>query len=316
MTETARQPRRMVQRLGLHPVELLQARSRVGRVSVSTPTFAKHLAVESLEPVAESHVKIRMGEITVLGPAQVVRGPVLVDEPDDLIWVAGIVRWELRADDEIHWPVVTLAEIKQPPCRRVRQNFFLRVPLKRNTDDRRVIPVRLEVADQFAHVGLGTTGHKRHLGFAHENCSHRHPLRSSVPARVFALIGRREDTRTAKQLAKYIEPHYVRRRPTRLQIRIAPPRGGAAPPAPHDFFEQFSARRSMSAVQGNTERGGGLGGSLEGDRSGLRLAGARRHGAVVCAPEGVRGHRAPHGGIARAPQSPPRGDGREALAVA
>ena len=52
-------------------------------------------------------------------------------------------------------------------------------------------------------------------------------------------------------------------------------------PAPHDFFGQPSARRRMSYVQGKTARGWGLGGRQEGDRRGLSLVVARRHGAVV-----------------------------------
>ena len=49
-------------------------------------------------------------------------------------------------------------------------------------------------------------------------------------------------------------------------------------PAPHDFFGQPSASRRMSYVPGKTARGWGLGGSPEGDRRGLSLVGARRHG--------------------------------------
>ena len=86
--------------------------------------------------------------------------------------------------------------------------------------------------------------------------------------------------------------------------------------APHDFFGQPSARRRMRYVQGNTARGWGLGGSPEGDWRGLSLVGARRHGAVVRAPESLGGHRAPQGGLAREPQSSPWRDGGEALAVA
>ena len=44
--------------------------------------------------------------------------------------------------------------------------------------------------------------------------------------------------------------------------------------------------------------------------------GARRHGAVVGAAESIRRHRVAQGGVARGPQSTPRGDGRDTLAVA
>ena len=43
----------------------------------------------------------------------------------------------------------------------------------------------------------------------------------------------------------------------------------------------------MSYVPGKTARGWGLGGSPEGDRRGLSLVGARRHGAVVGAATGL-----------------------------
>ena len=39
-------------------------------------------------------------------------------------------------------------------------------------------------------------------------------------------------------------------------------------------------------------------------------------GAVVGAAESIRRHRVAQGGVARGPQSTPRGDGRETLAVA
>ncbi len=71
----------------------------------------------------------------------------------------------------------------------------------------------------------------------------------------------------------------------------------------------------MSYVPGKTARSWGLGGSPEGDRRGLSLVGARRHGAVVGAAESIRRHRVAQRGVARGPQSTPRGDGRETLAV-
>ena len=89
----------------------------------------------SISVVAQRDVFIVVREVAVLGPAQLVRGAVLVDQPRHLVRMADEIRRELRGDHEIDRPAVALAEIEQPPRRRVRENFPLRIPLEGDADE-------------------------------------------------------------------------------------------------------------------------------------------------------------------------------------
>ena len=178
--EPVGQGRRMVQRLGRHAVETLQAPGRVGRDGVTSPALAQHVAVERVDPLAQPHVQVGMVEVAVFGAAQVVRRPVLVHQPDHLVRVADEVRRELRGDDQIHRCTVALAQIEQPPRGGVGQDFVLRVPLERHADDVRLVPGGAQPIDQRAHQQFGPPGHEGHLRLAHENPSHRHADRTAL----------------------------------------------------------------------------------------------------------------------------------------
>ena len=171
----------MVQRLGLQPVEAFQPFGRVHRDRVAAPAFAEHLAVERVKPLPEPHVQVDVCEITVFSAAQIVRGPVLVREPDDLVRMAHEVGRELGANDDVDGLVVALGQIQEPPCRGVRQNLFLRIPFEWNGNQIGFISSGAQVVDQFSNQRLRPAAHEGHLGFAHENGSHSHLSHTERP---------------------------------------------------------------------------------------------------------------------------------------
>ena len=127
-----------------------------------------------MEPLPEPHVQIDMREITVLGAAQIVRGPVLVREPDDLVRMAHEVRRELGTNDEVDGFMVALSQIQEPPCRGVRQDLFLRIPFERNGNQIGLVSRGAQTVDEPPNKRLRAAGHEGHLGFAHENRSYSH----------------------------------------------------------------------------------------------------------------------------------------------
>ena len=87
-------------------------------------------------------------------------------------------------------------------------------------------------------------------------------------------------------------------------------------PPPHEFLGQPFGERRMRHVQAEAVRGWGLGGSPEGDRRGLSLAGAPRDRPVVGASQGLGGARAVAGRRLRQRQSAPWCDRGDAVRVA
>ena len=110
-----------------------------------------------------------MIEVAVRCSRELVGGAVLVNEPRHLARVTHEVRRKLRRDHEIDRTSVALAEIEETPGSGVRENFALRVPLERHTDELGVVPLAMEFFDERAHVILGAATDERHLGFADQN---------------------------------------------------------------------------------------------------------------------------------------------------
>src|SRR5687767_4892024 len=97
-----------------------------------------------------------------------------MNEPRDLVGMADEIRRKLRADDEVDRFAVRLAQINQPPCRSVRENFLLWIPLERNADDLGLISVRAQLMMQRANMVLGATVHERNLDLADDDASNTH----------------------------------------------------------------------------------------------------------------------------------------------
>ena len=113
--------------------------------------------------VSRRPTSFRVGEIAELGATQLVRGAMLVQQPRDLVCMAGEIRRELRRNHEIDRLSVALTQIDQTPRRRVRQHLAFRIPLERNADELGRVPVLLQLGDERSHQVLGTTPHERDL---------------------------------------------------------------------------------------------------------------------------------------------------------
>ena len=79
----------------------------------NTNRIVRGVEVDDLLP--EPDVPVHVGEVAVGRAAELVGGPVLVNEPGHLVGVAREVRWELRPDDQVDRRAVALAEIEQAP---------------------------------------------------------------------------------------------------------------------------------------------------------------------------------------------------------
>ena len=69
---------------------------------------------------------------------------------------------------------VAFGQIDEPPGRRVRKNFSLRVPLVRNADEFGLISVHAQLPMQRADEVLGATMHERNLDFADDDALNAH----------------------------------------------------------------------------------------------------------------------------------------------
>ena len=96
----------MIQGLCREAVELGQPVGGVARVGEQTPALAEHLPIETHQRLAQSDVRLGVREIAVDGAAQLVGGPVLVNEPGDLVLVAHEVSRKLRSNHQIDRPPV------------------------------------------------------------------------------------------------------------------------------------------------------------------------------------------------------------------
>ncbi len=67
-----------------------------------------------------------------------------------------------------------LAQIDQAPRGRMRENFLLRIPLERNTDELGLIPVGAQLLMQRANVVLGATMHEWNLYLTDDDAANTH----------------------------------------------------------------------------------------------------------------------------------------------
>src|SRR5690348_9969835 len=125
-----RQSRRMVENAGFQSVVLLEPIRHRSGDRIQMPALAEHLGIETHDRVAQTDIRFAVPEIAVHSPAEFVRGPMLMEQPCDLVWMADEVRRELRGDDQIDFATVAFAQIEQPPRGRVREEFFLWIPLE------------------------------------------------------------------------------------------------------------------------------------------------------------------------------------------
>ena len=157
------QRRRMIQTLGGDAVEGLETSSGVVRVGEHATAFTEHLRVELEELPAEADVGLAVFEVAVRCAAQLVRRSMLVDHPRDLARVPGEIRRKACGDQQIDGLAVAGREIQQAPCRRLREQFFLRLRAERQGDDFDVMASMPEHVHEGPNVQLRAVRHEWHV---------------------------------------------------------------------------------------------------------------------------------------------------------
>ena len=167
--EDACERRRMVERLGDQAVVFGQSRGGVAGVAEQPLRFRERLRVEPNQPIAKPDVGLGMAELAVRRAAQIVNRAVLMKQPGHLVRMAHEIGRELRGDHEIHGLVVRLGQIDEPPQRRLREQFALRIGLERNRDFFRAVAEAAQLAHETADMPLGAAVDERHVRFTHKN---------------------------------------------------------------------------------------------------------------------------------------------------
>ena len=133
----------------------------------------------AISRVAERDVALGVIELAVRRAAQIVGGAVLMEQPGDLVRMAGEVGRELRGDDAVDRLAVALGQIDHPPRGGVREELVLRIPLERqSTRARRGSRARRSSSTSSRDVQLGAAVHERHLRFADHDRIDMRPVTS------------------------------------------------------------------------------------------------------------------------------------------
>src|SRR5207245_6911794 len=106
------------------------------------------------------------GELGERGAVEIPGLAELVQQPDDLAWVANRVRRELRRDHRVDRSAVRLLEVEQPPEERLRQHALSRIPLVRHRHELRLVPVLAERLHEPVREDLRAAALERHLRHA------------------------------------------------------------------------------------------------------------------------------------------------------
>ena len=190
-----RQLGRMIQRLCAQAVVAREPVGCVLGVGEEAVAFAQHRGVQPQQLRAEGDVPLDVVEIGVRRAAQLVRRPVLVNQPGDLVRVAREVGGELRCDHAVDPAAVALREVHEAPRGSVREDLLLRVPLEGKSHPLGVVPARPELVHEAPHVQLCAAFDKRDLRFededGHGTCPPDRGARSPEQPRPCLATGRR-----------------------------------------------------------------------------------------------------------------------------
>ena len=132
----------MVERLARDSVEFLQARGDRLGIGEHAAGLGQPDAVDLGDRFARAPVLSRGGEIAVRRPELVVGLAVLVDQPDDLVVVAGGIGRESRRDHGVDPPARDLGQIEAPPGKSA-PNEIEALPL----DERHADKIRLDAGE-------------------------------------------------------------------------------------------------------------------------------------------------------------------------
>src|SRR5262249_51798525 len=121
-----------------------------------------------------------LAELTELGAIELVRLPELVQEPDDLAWVAHRIRGELGRDHEVDRAAVRFLEVEQAPDESLAQHALAGIPLVRNRHVVDLVVARAQLSDEVVGEDLRAAARKGDLRAA-DGDPHRTASRGSRP---------------------------------------------------------------------------------------------------------------------------------------
>ena len=142
--------------------------------------LAERDAIESLNGATRGAILRALPELTEVGAVELVRLPELVEEPDDLAWVADGVRRKLRRNDEVDGASVGFFEIEEPPHERLAEDALAGIPLVRNGDVVDLVVAGAELGDEVVGEDLCAAAGERHLRTA-DGDPHREASRGTRP---------------------------------------------------------------------------------------------------------------------------------------
>ena len=123
--------------------------------------FAQRHPVELEHLASQRSVLGRLGELPELGAIEVPGLAELMEQPHHLVRMLDHVRRKLRRDHGVDRPAVRLLEVEKPPEERLGQHALARIPLERNGDELRLVPVLAQLVDDVGADEACTAGHDR-----------------------------------------------------------------------------------------------------------------------------------------------------------
>src|SRR5205814_3311347 len=159
---------RMIQRSGGNAVESLDAIGRVPRVGHDALALGEHARIERGELRSKARVLLAVGEITVRRAVEIVRGAVLVDQPDHLARMPREPGREARGDQQVDRPRVAARQVEHPPGGGLPEQLVF-ASVKRERDALGFVSALPQLRDERLRVELRAIAGKRHTGFRDHN---------------------------------------------------------------------------------------------------------------------------------------------------
>src|SRR5439155_10151607 len=160
----------MVEDLAPYPEGSLEATLHVLGVGEDPLGLAERQTVGCDHEVADRPSIGSLRQIAEPGMTpQLIRGSLLVDEPDDLAWMVDQVCGELHRDHHVDRHTVGFAKIEAAPQAHLMDELRRGSPLERDRRDLGLVPGLTQGADEPARVRLGAPRHERRLGMAPED---------------------------------------------------------------------------------------------------------------------------------------------------
>jgi hypothetical protein len=153
---------------GIHLVVAFQPLRDIFRIGVDVRTGTDHLGIEAMDLLPEGSQAVIGGGLVI----QVIDGAVLMQQPDDLVQVPGIVGREAQGDELVHGDPAEVVELDVGDEGHQVDDKPLRGELEREGHDLDLVPGLAQMGLKAPGMQFGAADDKRHL-----NRGDNHPHR-------------------------------------------------------------------------------------------------------------------------------------------